>query len=245
MPIEHKVLKKYLKNQEKRPLPSSEDWPLVVRDESRSLAAECIETQKSGFKRWGIRANWEDPYFTYDIDYVSNEMQLFWKLFQKGLIYRGERPVYFSPSSNSVLADSEIEYENITNTAVYVKFPLTQIPRHWQNIVTDLDKSGIYVMIWTTQPWTLLANAAVAFNPEGSYSLVSDGERSKFLYLLDKSAVDKVQQVVEDANVVAGVDVGDFSTLQYEFYNWENEGKNFYAACKEILVLYGKKMRRA
>ena len=237
MPIEHRVLKKFIKIDQKFQHQDF-NWPSAVRKESSSLAAECIENQKAGFKRWGIRADWNNPYLTYDIDYVSKEMQIFWMLFQRGLIYRGERPVYFSPSSMSVLADSEIEYQNVTDTAVYVKFPLTRIPQNWLELASNRGKSGICVLIWTTQPWTLLANAAVAFNPQGSYCLISDGKRSNCLYLVDESVIDKIREIVDDdLEIVANVEVSELDNVQYEFINME---KGKYNLCFYTFQLTGR-----
>ncbi len=218
MPIEHKVLKQissssHLTEQQKK---RHMEHCSLVRRNSRSLAEQCIERQRNGFKRWAVTAQWDTPYLTFDRNYVIEELKIVMEMFEKGLLLRGKRPVYFSPSSQSVLADSEIEYRDVECTAVYAALPLTSYPGCWSQFLPESCCGAVSVVIWTTQPWTLLANAAVAYNPNLCYKLVLDATNSQ-CFLLEASIVEKVAQILQtELEELATLAEDDFKHLSYQ-----------------------------
>ena len=133
------------------------------------FAMEQVERQKVQFKRLGILGRWEDPYITLDKSYEANQVKVFAKMVDKGLIYKGLKPVYWSPSSESALAEAEIEYQDKQSISIYFKFELIEVPEAFQ---------GASLLIWTTTPWTVPANLAVSVHPRFEYVLIeADGKR--------------------------------------------------------------------
>ncbi|MFA5560553.1 MAG: isoleucine--tRNA ligase [Acholeplasmataceae bacterium] len=156
LPIENEVTKKGVNRKE---VTSSE-----FRKICRSYALDQVEKQKEQFKRIGILGDWDNPYLTLDKQFIFRQIELFGKMVEKGLIYRGLKPVYWSPSSESALAEAEIEYHDKQSTSIYFTFP----------IVNQNDElADANLLIWTTTPWTLPANLAVSVHPDFSYLLVS------------------------------------------------------------------------
>ncbi len=137
-------------------------------------AQEQVERQKEMFYRLGIVGDFDNPYITYQKEYEANQIDVFAKMALKGLIYKGSKPVYWSPSSESALAEAEIEYKEKTSPSIYVKFDVVDS----KNII-DADSSFI---IWTTTPWTIPANLAICVNPDLEYALVKS-EKGKFVVL--------------------------------------------------------------
>lgn len=129
---------------------------IELREKCRAYAWNFVEKQKASFIRLGVDGDWQHPYLTMSNQYEASIMKAFGILVGKGYIYRGERPIYWSPVSRTALADAEVEYQEHTSPAIYVLFPVE-------------NKQDTYVVIWTTTPWTLPANAAVAFHPEAEY----------------------------------------------------------------------------
>jgi isoleucyl-tRNA synthetase len=180
LPIEQKVLNEF-------PGKSPREVPaLDMREACRKRALEAIEEQTEEFKLYGILSDWskENTYRTLDTSYEIRQLKIFGEMVRKGLIYRAFRPNYWSPSSQTALAEAEIEYEpNYNSRSIYIRFPLVPGPsllraakgdsdaaRLLQNVVHERGK--INAIIWTTTPWTLPSNMALNVNPELSYSLV-------------------------------------------------------------------------
>ena len=136
--------------------------------EFRSLcekyALEQVEIQKAGFKRLGVFADWNNPYITLTKDYEAVQLRAFGEMASKGLIYKGLKPVYWSPSSETALAEAEIEYQDVKSPTIYVAF----------NVVDGkgLLDSDCELVIWTTTPWTIPANLAICANAELEYVVV-------------------------------------------------------------------------
>lgn len=147
LPTELKVQKEHGK------LPTKE-----LREKCAETAEYWMNVQRNFFKRLGLFANWDNPYLTMSKEYEVNQLKAFAELYFKGWLYRDKKPVYYSPSTKTVLAEAELEYFDKTDTSVYVKFPSK-----------DFD-----FLVWTTQPWTLLGNMAVCVNPDLDY-VVCDG----------------------------------------------------------------------
>ncbi len=140
----------------------------------REHAKKYIELQKQSFQRLGILADWQNPYTTMSPSYEAGIMQLFIKLYETGHIARGEKPVHWCIACQSALAEAEVEYQEKKSPAIDVSFKL--INPSVLNINSSFSKE-IFLIIWTTTPWTLPANEAVAVNPDLSYVLIDIGSR--------------------------------------------------------------------
>src|SRR5689334_16409969 len=167
LPIEYKVVK------ESRALS-----PLEVRKRSEAFARKFIDIQREQFKRLGVFGDWEHPYLTMNPEYEADILRAFAVFVDQGLVYESLKPVFWSTGAQTALAEAEVEYQDRVDTAVYVKFP----------IVTGLLKDKASIVIWTTTPWTLPANLAIAVDPKELYVLQEfrrDGV-SETLVLADK-----------------------------------------------------------
>lgn len=127
-------------------------------------AYKQIELQKQGFKRLGILGEWDQPYVTLDKKYEATQIRAFATMVKRGLIYKGLRPVYWSPSSETALAEAEIEYHDIKSFSIYVSFRVI----NGKNILSN----NCELVIWTTTPWTIPANLAICVNPKIEYVVV-------------------------------------------------------------------------
>ena len=178
LPIELKVLQA-MGDEERRAL-----TPLELRRRARDWALEQVEQQKRGFQRWGIWAEWDQPYLSLDPAYEAAQIGVFGRMTKAGHIYRGLKPVHWSPSSRTALAEAELEYpDGHTSQSVYVAFPVVSLPGA---LVAPLRMAGIegltaaghreqvFVAIWTTTPWTLPANLAVSVNGNLEYAFCRD-----------------------------------------------------------------------
>ncbi len=152
LPIEFKVVK------ESRGLS-----PVEVRKRSEAYARKFVDVQRRQFKRLGVLGDWERPYLTLDPAYEAEELRAFAEMVEKGLVYRSMKPVYWSTGAQTALAEAEVEYMERTDPAVYVEFPLVSGP---------LAGEGSMV-IWTTTPWTLPSNVAIAVHPSETYKAMS------------------------------------------------------------------------
>ncbi|MFM7441064.1 MAG: isoleucine--tRNA ligase [Snowella sp.] len=163
LPIELKVLQS-LKSEERQGL-----TPLSLRQKARDFAIKTQQEQAEGFKRFGVWGDWEHPYMTLTPEYEAVQIGVFGQMFFKGYIYRGLKPVHWSPSSRTALAEAELEYpEGHVSRSVYAAFPIVNLGENAQALQEFLPNLG--VAIWTTTPWTLPGNLAVALNPELTYA---------------------------------------------------------------------------
>ncbi|KAK3075995.1 isoleucine-tRNA ligase [Teratosphaeriaceae sp. CCFEE 6253] len=143
-----------------------------IRRRARSLAAETVERQKQSFREWGVMGDWDTPYKTMDKDFEIRQLGVFREMVRKGLISRHHRPVYWSPSSRTALAEAELEYdEHHRCTAAFVKMPFVRLPKVLAEHA-DVRPTRVSALIWTTTPWTLPANQAIAVGPDISYTLL-------------------------------------------------------------------------
>jgi isoleucyl-tRNA synthetase len=140
---------------------------IAFREECRSYALKFIDIQRQEFRRLGVFGEWENPYLTMTPEYEGDVLRHLAAFFSSGNIYKGLRPVHWCPHCQTALAEAEIEYRDRSSPSIYVKFPL----------VSDLSEKfpalkgkKIFVLIWTTTPWTLPANLAIAFHPEHEYA---------------------------------------------------------------------------
>lgn len=149
-------------------------------------AWEQIEGQREQFKRLGVRGDWENPYVTLKPAYEANQILVFGEMAKKGYIYKGLKPVYWSPSSESALAEAEIEYQDKRSPSIYVAFEV----KDGKGVL----KSGDKIIIWTTTPWTIPANLGIAVHPDLEYSVIEvDGAR----YVAASALVEEVTKTLE------------------------------------------------
>lgn len=142
------------------------------RELCEAYALEQIAGQKEQFKRLGVLGDWNNPYITLQPEYEARQIQLFGKMVKEGLIYKGLKPIYWSPSSETALAEAEIEYHDKKSPSIYVAFKIEN-----GNGVLSGDEE---LVIWTTTPWTLPGNLGIAMNAELDYATVAVGGR-KFI----------------------------------------------------------------
>ena len=138
-------------------------------------AYKQVERQKKGFERLGVLGDFDNPYITLQHDFERDQILVFAKMAEKGLIYKGLKPVYWSPSSESALAEAEIEYKDITSKSIFFKFPIVNGEGQYENAS---------YMVWTTTPWTLPCNLAVAAGPMIEYVLF-DSNKGKMICASD------------------------------------------------------------
>src|SRR5438552_1569523 len=167
LPIEYKVVRE-----------SRDLAPLEVRKRCEAFARKFIDIQREQFKRLGVFGDWEHPYLTMDPKYESEILRAFAVFVEEGLVYQSKKPVFWSTGAQTALAEAEVEYQERDDTAVYVKFP----------IVSGELKDKASIAIWTTTPWTLPANLAIAVDPKEIY-VVQEFQRdgiSETLLLADR-----------------------------------------------------------
>ncbi|MBP5975475.1 isoleucine--tRNA ligase [Brasilonema sp. CT11] len=192
LPIELKVLQN-MKSAERQNL-----TPLQLRHKAKDFALSTVNEQRESFKRYGIWGDWEHPYLTLKPKYEAAQVGVFGQMVLKGYIYRGLKPVHWSPSSKTALAEAELEYpEGHTSRSIYVAFPMTSLAEAVKPALGEfLPELG--VAIWTTTPWTIPANLGVALNPSLNYAVVevsSPVEEVRFKYLI--VAADLVERLSE------------------------------------------------
>ncbi|MDT1079226.1 isoleucine--tRNA ligase [Staphylococcus pseudintermedius] len=175
LPIEQALTKKGVKRKE---MTTAE-----FRDKCQAFAMEQIDIQKKDFLRLGVNGDFDNPYITLKPEYEAAQIRLFGEMADKGLIYKGKKPVYWSPSSESSLAEAEIEYHDKRSASIYVAFDV----KDSKGIVADDAK----FIIWTTTPWTLPSNVAITVHPELTYVQMNvDGTR----YIIAEALVDAVAE---------------------------------------------------
>ena len=148
------------------------------RNKCKDYALKQVDKQRADFKKLGVIGDWENPYLTLDPKFEAEQIRVFGKMVDKGYIYKGLKPIYWSPSSESALAEAEIEYRDHTSPSIYVGFELLS--------EDGVVEKGTKFVIWTTTPWTLPANLGIAVHPDFEYQEVKvNGEN----YLLAKERV--------------------------------------------------------
>ena len=147
--------------------------PLKVREACRKYAERFINIQREEFKRLGVFGRWEKPYLTMSPSYEATIAREFLRFLETGQVYRRKKPVFWCPTCVTALAEAEVEYEPHTSPSIYVKFPLKEETTKILEKTLGLTlNKALFMVIWTTTPWTLPANLALALNPEFDYVLV-------------------------------------------------------------------------
>lgn len=162
LPIEAALTKKSKVN--RKTIPVSE-----FRKLCSNYALEQVDRQREQFKRLGILGEWDRPYITLEKEYEAEQLRVFAVMVEKGLIFKGLKPVFWSPSSESALAEAEIEYHEKTSPSIYLAFKVVD----GKNVLSK----DCEIVIWTTTPWTIPANLAVAVHPEYDYVILSVNDR--------------------------------------------------------------------
>ncbi len=143
--------------------------PMELRQRSAETARRFVDVQREQFRRLGVRGDWDHPYLTMDSEYEASVLECFLKFVEKKCVYRGLKPVHWCPECETALADAELEYAETTSLSVYVRFSVVSLPAG----SFDLPAVGaVSFAVWTTTPWTLPADVAVAVHPELEYVLV-------------------------------------------------------------------------
>jgi isoleucyl-tRNA synthetase len=172
LPIEWKIEEQYRARGQNK----DEVDVVAFRQECRRFAEHWIDVQRAEFKRLGVTGTWDRPYLTMDFHAERVIAEEFLKFLMNGTLYRGSKPVMWSPVEKTALAEAEVEYHDHTSHQVWVRFrsshfPMQNVGDGQELVYHNLDLSGCSVVIWTTTPWTIPQNRAVAFNPEVEYAL--------------------------------------------------------------------------
>ena len=188
---------------------------VAFREACRRFALEQVARQKEQIRRLGVVGDFDHPYVTLDPSYEASQIGVFAKMALDGLIYKGLKPVYWSPSSESALAEAEIEYADVTSNSVYVAFKVTE-PKGPLQV-------GDALVIWTTTPWTLPANLAIAAHPEFIYGRYATN-KGILVFLTDLAATLQDQLGLLDCKLLhtfTGKDI-EFAKCQHPFYDRES-----------------------
>ena len=207
LPIEFKV------SQEMRKAGDTSADAATIRKACEAYALKYLDIQRAQFKRLGVLGDWENPYVTLRKEYEADELRLFADIVEKGFVYRGKKPVYWSIPCRTALAEAEVEYADHVSQSIYVKFPVVGQP-------------GVNIVIWTTTPWTLPANLAVAYNSTFNYSLVLAGEES---FIVSTMLLPTVAEKCgwADYQILRSLDGSELAQFEYQHPFCNRTGKLF------------------
>ena len=169
------------------------------RKACEDFAEDFIQKQMDGFKRLGVVGDWEHPYRTMDKHFEAQEVKVFGRMFDKGFIYKGLKPVTWCPFCATAVAEADIEYKDDPCTSVYVKFPMKDDLGKLEGV----DKSKLFFVIWTTTIWTLPGNLAICLHPRDAYALVKAADGNT--YIMAEALVEKTMKMggFEEYEIVA------------------------------------------
>ncbi len=210
MPIESAIIKEQKLNH--KAMSDSE-----FRTACQNYAQHYIDVQREGFKRLGVLGDWEHPYRTMDPKFEAEEVRIFGKMYEKGYIYRGKKPVYWCPKDETALAEAEIEYANDRCQSIYVKF---RVAEDFGKLSALCPLDELYFVIWTTTTWTIPGNLAISLNAAFDYVLARqpNGET----YIVAKERLEALQKVtnIESFDILAEFKGADFElmTAQHPLY---------------------------
>jgi len=207
LPIEFKVTSEMRKAGD----PSAD--AATIRRACDAYARKFIDLQRTQFKRLGVLGDWENPYLTLNREYEAEELRLFADIVERGFVYRGKKPIYWSIPARTALAEAEVEYADHVSQSVFVKFPV-------------VDRPGVSILIWTTTPWTLPANLAVAYHSAFSYSLVQVGEEQYIVSAMLLSAVAE-KCGWQDYQIIRSLEGEHLAQLEYQHPFCNRTGKLF------------------
>lgn len=202
MPIESAIIKKNKLDRKKMSVPE-------FRSACEKFAYDFVDKQRTSFKRLGVFGDWEHPYLTMAPGFEAREVRVFGEMYKKGYIYKGLKPVYWCPHDETALAEAEIEYSEDPCTSIYVKFRVSSDLGKF----SGLDLAKTYFVIWTTTPWTLPGNLAIAVHPREKYAAVTadNGET----YIVASALCEKTMKAggISDYRTVAEFVGSDFEGM--------------------------------
>lgn len=172
LPIEYKVMQGLTKEENLT--------PEKIRQKCERYAEKYIDIQRKQFKRLGILGDWQRPYLTLTDDYCATVIEVFGKIVEGGYVYKGLKPVYWCFDCQTALAEAEVEYKEKSSPSIFVRFPIRNKGEALKDVCQPL-----YVLIWTTTPWTLLANVAIALHSDYNYITVlatKNGQESAYIF---------------------------------------------------------------
>jgi isoleucyl-tRNA synthetase len=208
LPIEFKV------SQEMRKAGNTDADAATIRKACEAYARKYIDLQREQFKRLGVLGDWENPYLTLNKEYEADELRMFADIVAKGFVYRGKKPVYWSIPCRTALAEAEVEYADHVSQSVYVKFPV-------------VGQANTFIVIWTTTPWTLPANLAVAYNKDFQYVKATVGAEN---FIVFRGLLPAVAEKCGWANYTeTPFPVEQLATIQYQHPFCNRTGKAFAA----------------
>ena len=231
LPIELKVLQG-MKQKEREGL-----TPVALRKRAAEFAMEAMDSQRASFKRYGVWGDWDKPYMTLQPEYEAAQIKVFGEMVTRGHIYRGKKPVHWSPSSRTALAEAELEYpDNHVSKSIYVGFEVTSLSPAMQKVATaaGVSMDDVRVAIWTTTPWTIPANLAVAVNGNLDYCLASHPSLQGGKKFVVATAL------AQTLGVKMGLGEGERMTIAAEFKGSVLEGSKYahplYARESEVIA---------
>lgn len=186
------------------------------RELCREYAEKQIKKQMTDFKRLGVMADWDHRYITLQPEFEAEEIRVFGEMYKKGYIYKGKKPVYWSWSSESTLAEAEVEYKDVKANSIFVAF----LVKDGKGII---DPENTYFVIWTTTPWTIPANEAICVNPKFDYVVVNVGDKN---YVVAAGLLDSVAEQIgwKDYKVIKTIKGADmeYMTAKHPLYDKES-----------------------
>jgi isoleucyl-tRNA synthetase len=211
LPIEHQIEKQHGKG-------LAGD---AVRKLCRAYAAQQIERQKKDFERLGVLGDWDHPYLTMDYKVEADIIRALGRINDAGYLYQGSKPVHWCVDCGSALAEAEVEYEDRTSTAIDVKFEVADRADLWKRAAGPHEDKPVFVVIWTTTPWTLPANEAVSFNAHEDYHVVDTGSEYLVLASALEAAALKRYGIEGEPRVAAQASGSAFEglKLKHPFYD--------------------------
>ncbi len=197
LPIEWKIEEQY----RKKKLDKDQVDPVEFRAECRAYAQHWVDVQREQIKRLGVLGDWDHPYLTMDPEAEGTIVAELLKFAESGQLYRGAKPVMWSPVEKTALAEAEVEYEDITSTQIDVAFEITESP------IPEL--VGAHAVIWTTTPWTIPVNQALAYGPEVEYQLIEgNGIKVLVAHQLYEAFFHRWAQAGEDGTILGSLPEG-------------------------------------
>ncbi|MFA5519286.1 MAG: isoleucine--tRNA ligase [Spirochaetota bacterium] len=187
LPIEHNVSKELGKT-------NKDASKIEIRKKCRDYATKFVNIQMDEFKRLGVFGDYDNPYLTMEQNFEARIVEVFGEIFEKGYIYKHKKPIYWCPACVTALAEAEIVYDNHTSSSIYVKFKVDPD----SVAIEGVNRDNLYVVIWTTTPWTLPANLGLSFHPEFKYSVFKFGEE---YYVLAKELLGEMEKAAGKAEM--------------------------------------------
>ncbi|MBU1864357.1 MAG: isoleucine--tRNA ligase [Candidatus Omnitrophica bacterium] len=193
LPIEHQLFKELKITKEQ-----IEQY--IFRRKARDYANKYVKIQREEFKRLGVFGEWETPYLTMNYEYQASIIESFAKLYVDGYIYKGEKPIHWCSSCETALAEAELEYANKVSDSIFVRAQVDlslfkDMARAYSKLKKYSEKHTLYILIWTTTPWTLPANVAIALHPDYEYVLFEES-KSGDMYIIASDLIDSVTETI-------------------------------------------------